>query len=65
MIIMLSKYDNMHVNGMLYALIYITNLIITSIGCMLLTFSNRNMRIGKVRHMGGINWCMITCNLNM
>ena len=30
-----SKYDNIHKNGMFYALICINNLIIVSIGCML------------------------------
>ena len=35
MIDMHSKYDNMHMNGMSYALIYINNHIITCINCML------------------------------
>ena len=30
-----SKYDNMHKNGMFYALIYINNHIIICINCML------------------------------
>ena len=29
-----SKYDNMHMNGMFYALICINNYIITSLSCM-------------------------------
>ena len=35
MIDMHSKYDNMHKNGMFYALICVINYIITCINCML------------------------------
>ena len=44
-----SKYDNMHKNGMFYALIYINNNIITCINCMLLGGKWGNGRNGGCR----------------
>ena len=43
MIDMHSKYDNMHKNGMFYALIFIKNYIITCINCMLSPLSHSQL----------------------
>ena len=52
MIEMHSKYNNMHQNGMFYALIYINNHIIACINCVLSTTSqalNKDLTSGVTR----------------
>ena len=44
MIDMHSKYDNMHENGMFYALICINNHIVTCLNCMLFVGSNNALK---------------------